>query len=70
MANKPSQPCLCCDDRGFLYGSRPPLANECPLCHGHGRITIRLARILGWYPIRHRKRNARATQLSLLGGGR
>jgi hypothetical protein len=70
MANKPSQPCLCCDARGLLYGPRPPLASECPLCRGFGRITIRVARVLGWYPITHRRRTAKPKQMLLLGGGR
>lgn len=70
MANRPSQPCLCCHTRGWLYGQRPALERECPLCRGFGRVTIRIARLLGWYPISHRKRTQRPQQLSLMGGGK
>lgn len=70
MANRPSQPCRCCHTRGWLYGKSPLLEETCALCRGAGRITIRIARVLGWYPVLHRKRTPRAKQMSLPGGGR
>lgn len=66
MANHPSQVCRICEGKGWFHRSAKVI-DPCELCHGYGRITIRLARILGWMPIRHRKRVARPMQLSLGG---
>ena len=68
MANRPSQGCLACEGRGWFQAGGLNI-RQCPVCNGFGRITIKLARILRWYPIRHGKRQIRPKQLALLGGG-
>ena len=37
---------------------------SCAVCRGGGRITIKIARILGWLPILHLKRQVRPKQIS------
>ncbi len=69
MANRPSQGCLACEGRGWVPSDDLGTIKHCPVCNGFGRITIKLARILHWYPIRHGKRQIRPKQLALLGGG-
>lgn len=66
MANRPSQLCRVCRGRGWFYVSANVCA-PCELCHGGGRITIKLARILKWLPIVHKKRIQRAKQLEMMG---
>ena len=68
MPNLPSQMCRVCNGRGWFYRT-PTTIDPCELCHGHGRITIHLARVLEWRPILHRKRGTYPKQLSLIGGG-
>ena len=61
MANHPSQLCRCCNGQGCSgWPIRP-----CPLCRGKGRITIRMARAIGWSPIKHRKRVLRPRNAEL-----
>lgn len=52
MANRPSQICRCCNGQGCDGWPITP----CPLCRGKGRITIKMARAIGWRPVIHRKR--------------
>lgn len=52
MANKPSQMCRCCSGQGC---SGWPIV-KCPLCQGKGKITIKMAKAIGWRPVVHRKR--------------
>jgi hypothetical protein len=68
MPNRPSQQCRVCTGRGWFYRT-PTIVDPCELCRGRGRITIRLARILGWRPILHRKRGQYPKQLPLIAGG-
>ena len=69
MANRPSQPCRSCEERGWVPSDELGTIKHCPVCWGHGHITIALAKILGWQPIRHGKRQIRPKQLALLRGG-
>ena len=68
MANRPSHGCLACEGRGWFQAGGLNI-RKCPVCNGFCRITIKLARILRWYPIRHGKRPIRPKQLALLGRG-
>jgi hypothetical protein len=65
MANHPSQPCLCCEGKG---GTGWPV-KVCALCKGNGKVTIRVARAIGWRPIRHRKRAPRPRTMEMFAGG-
>lgn len=63
MANHPSQLCRACEGKGWFPSPRG--VKWCEVCHGRGRITIAIARMLRWLPIVHKKRRKRPEQLSL-----
>lgn len=65
MPNRPSQMCQCCLGTGVIHRKPAGWGDPCPACGARGVITIRLARALGWRPIRHRKRIKRPATLEM-----